>query len=175
MTTHITEISNDFLARLFFRRLWQSYDSGGISARRSLQSSLVEAHNALNQYDYLPDLPFGLREFAEEADKRVTFKHRQTLLGSLEDLSIISRSDISLLCIEALRIWYQIHKDEIHSQGYVANRGEGKFVDSICKIIPIPIFPHIKSDADIIKISLEADNRVRIKFTDNNLSCMTSF
>ena len=163
MKTNISDIPNDILARLFFRRLWQGYDSGGFSVGRSLQSNLVEAYMSLNQYENLEELSLGLRGFAQEADTRAPNICRQTLLGNLDNLSLISSYDLSLLCIDALRVWYQIHKDEKHSQGYVANTWEGKFVTSLCRIMPIPIFPYFSSDEDIVRVWVEVENRIRIK------------
>lgn len=167
MKTNISQIPNEVLARLFFRRLWQGYDSGGFSVGRSIQSSLVEAYIALNQYDNLPEFPLDLRELANEAKRRSDLIYKQSVIGNLENLSLISDSDISLLCIEALRVWYQIHSNEKHPQGYTANAWEGVFVDSICKIMPIPFFPYFRSDKDIIKICKEAEERVVIRYTES--------
>ncbi len=159
----ISDIPNDRLVRIFFRKLWQGYDSGGFSVGRSLQSNLVEAYMciALNNYENLENPPLDLRGFADEACRRAPIIYQQMILGNLDNLSIVSNHDISLLCIEALRVWYQIHEDEQNYQGYVANTWEGRFVTSICTIIPIPFFPYFKSDADIIKIWKEADDRIR--------------
>lgn len=158
---NISDIPNDRLVRIFFRKLWQGYDAGGFSVGRSLQSNLVEAYTALNNYDDLENPPIDLRGLSDEARRRKPITSQQMILGNLGNLSIISNHDISMLCIEALRVWYQIHKDERNSQGYVANTWEGRFVTSICTIMPIPFFPYFKSDADIIKIWKEADDRIR--------------
>jgi hypothetical protein len=118
---------------------------------------------SLNQYENLEEIPLGLNDFAQEANTRTPNIYRQTLLGNLYNLSLISSYDLSLLCIEALRVWYQIHKDEKHPQGYVANTWEGKFVTSLCRIMPIPNFPYINSDENMVRICLETENRIRIK------------
>lgn len=161
----ISNMPNDILARLFFRRLWQGYDSGGHSVGRSLQSSLLESYLALNEHEHLREFPLGLRDFAQEADARASMIHKQTIMGNLDDLSMVSSHDVSLLCLEALRVWYHIHADEKHPQGYgyVANTWEGRFVTRVCRIIPIPFFPYFNSDQDMLKVWEVAMDRVRTK------------
>ncbi len=164
----ISVISDDVLARIFFKRLWQSYDSGGFSVGRSIQSNLLESYLHLNQYDNLPEFPLGLREFAEEADRRCSFIYRQTVFGDLENLSTISNHDISLLCIDALRTWYHTYKDVKTPQGYLANTWESRFVDSVYKIMPIPNFVKFESNEDFVKIWKEADDRIRILYANDS-------
>jgi len=162
----ISSIPDHLLVRLFFRRLWQGYDAGGISVGRSIQASLLEAYLGLNYYEKLPNVALDLKGFADEADSRNPIIERQTLFGNLDNLSIVSSHDLSLLCIEALRVWYQIHHNEINTQGYVANPLEGKYVTSICNIMPIPFFTDLKSDNDFMKVWKEAGDRFVRKMTN---------
>jgi hypothetical protein len=165
MNTSISEVSDEVLARLFFRRLWQGYDSGGFSVGRSLQSNLVEAYMSLSCLYSINEFELDLKDFAQEAEHREPVSCRQMILGNLDNLSVISSSDIPLLCIEALCVWYKIHDNERCGQGYIANSWEHRFIVSVCKIMPIPLFPFFKSDEDILKIWVEADKRITIKYS----------
>lgn len=167
MINRISELSDDNLVRLFFKKLWQGYDSGGVSIGRSLRSSLVEVYLAICEDcedEMVRNLQIGLREIAEEADRRASPKYRQMVLCSGEDASILPSVLIALLCIEGLHNWYNIHQGEENSEGYIANPFEYRFISSVHKIMPIPFFPGLNSDAEIKILSQIGKERVRIKF-----------
>ena len=164
-SVEISHLPNEILARLFFRRLWQGYDSGGVSVGRSLRSDLVEAYTSLFPLEIDAIFPFGLRDFANEAKKRKPLNHRQIIFGDLSKLDLVSNTEIGLLCIEGFRVWYYNHKNERTSEGYVANLWKGKFIEVIWRIMPIPFFPHIKNDNEIMLIARVADERVRMDYS----------
>lgn len=170
MNSTVSQLSDEMLARFFFRRLWQAYGAGGVNAGRSLKSDLVEVYMSLHDYDDIPDIPVGLRECAEEADKRVCFsRYQQRFFGDINSLELIPSQDIGLLCIDGLHKWYENHQGEMERDGYVANLFECRFISKICKIIPIPFLPNIDSDSDIIRLVREGRERVRIKLQEEDL------
>jgi len=160
----LPHLSDYILVRQFFRKLWQGYSAGGINMGRSLQARLLETYLSFNPYSDNAYEGVGLRDFANEADRRHPVLHRPQVFGTLKSLSVVSSGDISLLCIEALRVWYRLHENERCSQGWVANTWEGRFVTSICRIMPIPVFPYFYTDADMFILANEADDRIRIDF-----------
>jgi hypothetical protein len=160
--TDISQLPNETLARLFFRRLWQGYDSGGVSVGRSLRSDLVEVYLALHVLEEDDNYPLGLREFADEAGKRQPLISKQILFGDLSRLDIIPSHEIGLLCIEGLRVWYNLHADERTNDGYSANIWECRFIEAVCRIMPIPLFPDITSDDEIILLTRTGEERVRM-------------
>lgn len=167
--TNISKLPNETIARLFFRRLWQGYDSGGVSVGRSLRSDLVEVYTSLHPHEEDDNFPLGLREFADEAEKRSPLACKQTIFGDWNKLNLIPSLDIGPLCIEGLRVWYNIHKDEETRDGYVANTWEGKFINTICQIMPIPFFPQITSDEEIVLLARTGEERVRASYHPNYL------
>jgi hypothetical protein len=161
-TVDITSIPDHILVRLFMRKLWQAYDSGGHSVGRSLASFLLEGYLGLHECRDLPDIPVDLRGLSDEAQRRQPVLYRHCIFGNPCDLSVVSNYDISMLCLLALMKWYEIHRDERCPAGYVANGWEERFLEGICTIVPLPYFPHITRDSDMFLIAQEAQDRSRM-------------
>ena len=117
---NLETLTNAELARLFFRTLWQGYDSGGISCGRSMRSALLEVYLDLVQIPNLPDMMdlYEDEEFCNEARKksrrikRAKRKQDPLLPFPKEDrVSLLNVSEVAMLCLACLLRWY---KDNHH-------------------------------------------------------------
>ncbi len=70
------------IARLLMRQLWQRYDVGGISMRRSKESTLLEAAMSRIHVPIGIDLDdYSDKELIEEADRRSALESQQFQLS----------------------------------------------------------------------------------------------
>jgi hypothetical protein len=70
------------IARLLMRQLWQRYDVGGISMRRSRESTLLEAAMSRIHVPIGIDLDdYSDKELIEEADRRNALESQQFQLS----------------------------------------------------------------------------------------------
>lgn len=153
---NLETLTNAELARLFFRELWQGYDSGGISCGRSMRSVLLEIYLDLVPIPDVPDMAdfYGYDAFCKEAGKQKRRLRRQRREQELllpfpkEDrISLLSASEVALLCLACLLRWY---KDSHHlwEQDWSLEPQE-KRMATICRILPLP---KLEAKLDILEL-----------------------
>lgn len=153
--TPIDQLSNYELARVFMRRVWNSYDVGGISMRRSMRAALLEA--------VLPFCPFVDRNINLDWRKFVPIEEalqrpvgRQLLLFDEESIALEAVTDqtIVLLLLQHLYQWYLEHENSER----ICNIEEKRLIGAVLHLLGLPCkYPVF----DWEEVLLEAEDRYR--------------
>ncbi len=174
-------LNSEVLLRLLINRLWCGYDSGGISALRSYQATLVEGFMDLFPIDWInlncnivADV-FG--EVKYRVDRHLRMKdrrdkqnlHKQERWEQVElpfvELTVLSNNEFVLLSLEELCRWYEEEAEKegflsVHPANicfYLKNLCEICFRKSLRRRVPLKLI----SKESIVT---EGNERKRIKF-----------
>jgi hypothetical protein len=130
-------LSNDDLARLMLRRVWQIQDAGGVSMGRSLRNVLLECAlhlmpvRARLNTDIFDELL--LWEFLDKAAKRVPLPPRR--MRRMPPLKRVSTRTVAILVIKELHLWYEEDARQNPMEALIL---ETDLVRGVLPLLPLP-------------------------------------
>jgi hypothetical protein len=130
----LSVLTNDELARLILRQLWQFHDAGGVSMGRSLRNVLLEAAIHMMPMPEMrnPDAS-NIPELFEEAAKRKRIIPRR--MKTAPRLKQISNRTLAILALHELRAWYQADAEK---NPHMPLTFEWRVADLAVGLLPLP-------------------------------------
>lgn len=140
---NLKRFSLKVLIRLWFRRLWQKYDSGGHSGGRSLRCHMLDCFLDFTSF---PKLTYPLDEYSEGLEIEILSRPiclTRRMFLKIEDIEHCTKQGFALLGLGTLlALEYSVHKDTAWKEGYELER---KKIRDILRRFPV-IFPHRSCD-----------------------------
>ena len=134
MHKSLSTLTNDELARLILRQLWQSHDASGVSMGRALRNVLLESAIHLMP---MPDMrdpdAFNIPELFEEAAKRKRIIPRR--MKTAPRLKRISNRTLAILALHELQAWYQADAEK---NPHMPLAFEWRVADLAVGLLPLP-------------------------------------
>jgi hypothetical protein len=130
-------LTDDDLARLMLRRVWQAQDVGGVSMGRSPRSVLLEC--ALHLMPVNERLNVGtfdelsLWEFLDKTTKRIPPPPRH--MQRMPPLKRVSTRTLTILVIKELLLWYE---EDARQNPIEALAFEADLVRGMLPLLPLP-------------------------------------
>lgn len=150
----VEDMSDKDLFRTMTNVLWCWYDSGGISAKRSYQSSLVECFMELFTLNYRSsDIDGDVLEEAKKRCKNLKPREPNTetqLLLPFSEIEILSNDEFTMMVLIELCRWYEEDSERLGFQNKMhwvyAQNMRSLFENTHPEIIS-SVFEHIRFDS----------------------------
>ncbi len=134
MHQSLSTLTNEQVARLILRQLWQSHDAGGVSMGRGFRSVLLESAIGIMPMPdmYNPDFFRPQRLFEEAAGRKAPIPSRVRPVFSLKRAS---KRTLAILLLHELRMWY---REDAEKDPLRALTSEARMVDVALQLLPLP-------------------------------------